>query len=108
MSELNLELNQVSKRFGGLQAVDHVSFTVTEPQLIGMIGPNGAGKTTVTNLMSGMLKPSSGTIYLNGKRIEWSPALSRDTRGLGPHIPNHARARPHDRHGEHDGARLGS
>ena len=67
MSEIQLELNKVSKRFGGLQAVDHVSFNVTKPELIGMIGPNGAGKTTLTNLMSGMLKPSSGTIYLNGQ-----------------------------------------
>ncbi len=83
MSEINLELNQVSRRFGGVQAVDHVSFTVTEPQLIGMIGPNGAGKTTLTNLMSGMLKPSSGTIYLNGRRIDGHPAYDVTRAGLG-------------------------
>ena len=41
---IHLELNNVSKRFGGNQAVDHVSFTVTKPELIGMIGPNGAGQ----------------------------------------------------------------
>ncbi len=83
MSDINLELNQISKRFGGNQAVDHVSFSVTKPELIGMIGPNGAGKTTLTNVLSGMLKPSSGTIYLNGKRIDGHPAYDVTRAGLG-------------------------
>ena len=83
MSEINLELNRLSKRFGGNQAVDHVSFRITEPQLIGMIGPNGAGKTTLTNLMSGMLKPSSGTIYLNGRRIDGRAPYDVTRAGLG-------------------------
>ena len=83
MSEIHLELNQLSKRFGGNQAVDHVSFSVTKPELIGMIGPNGAGKTTVTNLMSGMLKPSSGTIYLNGRRIDGLAPYDVTRAGLG-------------------------
>ena len=83
MSEINLELNQISKRFGGNQAVDHVSFSVTKPELIGMIGPNGAGKTTLTNLMSGMLKPSSGAIYLNGRRIDGHAPYEVTRAGLG-------------------------
>lgn len=83
MSDIHLELNQLTKRFGGNQAVDHVSFTVTKPELIGMIGPNGAGKTTVTNLMSGMLKPSSGTIYLNGRRIDGLAPYDVTRAGLG-------------------------
>ncbi len=83
MSDINLELNKISKRFGGNQAVDHVSFSVTKPELIGMIGPNGAGKTTLTNVLSGMLKPSSGTIYLNGKRIDGHPAYDVTRAGLG-------------------------
>ena len=83
MSEINLELNKISKRFGGNQAVDHVSFSVTKAELIGMIGPNGAGKTTVTNLMSGMLKPSSGTIYLNGRRIDGRAPYDVTRAGLG-------------------------
>ena len=83
MSEISLELNSVSMRFGGNQAVDHVSFSVTKPELIGMIGPNGAGKTTLTNLMSGMLKPSSGSIYLNGRRIDGHPAYDVTRAGLG-------------------------
>ncbi len=83
MSEINLELNRIAKRFGGNQAVDHVSFSVTQPQLIGMIGPNGAGKTTLTNLMSGMIKPSSGTIYLNGRRIDGRAPHHVTRAGLG-------------------------
>lgn len=83
MSEINLELNKIAKRFGGNQAVDHVSFSVTQPQLIGMIGPNGAGKTTLTNLMSGTLKPSSGTIYLNGRRIDGRAPYEVTRAGLG-------------------------
>ena len=83
MSEINLQLNRISKRFGGNQAVDHVSFSVTKPELIGMIGPNGAGKTTVTNLMSGTLKPSSGTIYLNGRRIDGRAPYDVTRAGLG-------------------------
>ncbi len=83
MSEIHLELNGVSMRFGGNQAVDRVSFTVSKPELIGMIGPNGAGKTTLTNVMSGMLKPSGGTIYLNGSRIDGRPAYDVTRAGLG-------------------------
>ena len=83
MSEINLVLNNVTKRFGGNQAVDHVSFSVTKPELIGMIGPNGAGKTTLTNLMSGMLKPSSGTIYLNTNRIDGRAPYEVTRAGLG-------------------------
>ncbi len=83
MSDINLELNKISMRFGGNQAVDHVSFSVTKPELIGLIGPNGAGKTTLTNVLSGMLKPSSGTIYLNGKRIDGHPAYDVTRAGLG-------------------------
>lgn len=83
MSNINLELKNISKRFGGNQAVNEVTFTVNKSELVGMIGPNGAGKTTLTNMMSGMLKPSSGTIYLNGKRIDGLPAYDVARSGLG-------------------------
>ncbi|MGB1286927.1 MAG: ABC transporter ATP-binding protein [Aggregatilineales bacterium] len=80
---INLELTNISKRFGGNQAVTDVSFSIDGAQLVGMIGPNGAGKTTLTNMMSGMLKPSGGTIYLNGKRIDGLPAHAVARSGLG-------------------------
>lgn len=65
-----LELKRLTKEFGGVRAVNDVSFTVEGAQLVGLIGPNGAGKTTLTNMMSGVLRPSTGSIYLNGKRID--------------------------------------
>src|SRR4051812_15793161 len=65
-----LELDGVSKRFGGLQAVDHVSFTVRAGERIGLLGPNGAGKTTLTNCVTGDLKPSSGRIVLRGREVQ--------------------------------------
>jgi len=83
MSNIKLELTEISKRFGGNQAVNGVSFTVDKPELVGLIGPNGAGKTTLTNMMSGMLKPSSGTIYLNGKRIDGLAPYDVARSGLG-------------------------
>ena len=61
-----LEFNQVSKRFGGLTVLEDVSFTVPQGGIFGMIGPNGAGKTTVFNLLTGLLRPSGGTITFQG------------------------------------------
>lgn len=83
MSNIKLELTDVSKRFGGNQAVNKVSFVVDKPELVGLIGPNGAGKTTLTNMMSGMLKVTSGTIYLNGKRIDGLAPYNVARSGLG-------------------------
>ena len=64
-----LELQSVSKRFGGLLAVDALSFGVRETEVLGLIGPNGSGKTTVINLISGALQPTDGDIYLRDRLI---------------------------------------
>ena len=64
-----LTLNETTIRFGGLTAVDHVSFTVEKGQIFGVIGPNGAGKTTLFNLVSGVHKLTSGSITFNGKDV---------------------------------------
>jgi branched-chain amino acid transport system ATP-binding protein len=64
-----LELSGVSKHFGGMKAVDDVSFTVRQGTVCGLIGPNGAGKTTVVNLISGYLKPTAGTVLLAGQDV---------------------------------------
>lgn len=67
---LRLEVRKVVKNFGGLQALKGVSLTIEGPQLVGLIGPNGAGKTTLTNIITGLLKPTSGEIWFNGRRID--------------------------------------
>jgi len=59
----------VTKRFGGLVAVESMSFTLAEKEVLGLIGPNGSGKTTMMNLISGAFKPSAGEISLYGDRI---------------------------------------
>ncbi len=64
-----LEVANLNRRFGGLQAVNDVSFTVASGMINGLIGPNGAGKTTLLNLISGTLKVDSGTIMFNGQPI---------------------------------------
>lgn len=65
-----LEVQELSKYFGGIRAVDRCSFTVEEGSITALIGPNGAGKTTVFNLISGLLKLDTGMILLNGKQID--------------------------------------
>jgi ABC-type branched-subunit amino acid transport system ATPase component len=69
-----LELHRVSKRFGGLVAVDELSFEVRQNEVLGLIGPNGSGKTTVINLISGALRPNRGEIYLREHMISDEPA----------------------------------
>lgn len=64
-----LELKEVTRRFGGITAVDRCSFKVEEGTITGLIGPNGAGKTTVFNLISGLLKPDSGMISFEGREL---------------------------------------
>ncbi len=69
-----LEVRSLTKRFGGLVAVDAVDLAVPRAQVTAIIGPNGAGKTTVFNMLSGVLRPSAGTIVFRGRRVEgWPP-----------------------------------
>jgi branched-chain amino acid transport system ATP-binding protein len=71
-----LEVNSVSKRFGGLMANEDVTFTVESGQIVGLIGPNGAGKTTLFNCVAGYYAPSAGTITLGGRDIGGLPPES--------------------------------
>src|SRR3990172_8654499 len=70
-----LEVERVSKGFGGVRAVHDVSFTLEEGELLGIMGPNGSGKTTLFNLIAGALSPDAGRIRLRGD----------DIAGLTPH-----------------------
>jgi branched-chain amino acid transport system ATP-binding protein len=74
-SEAVLEGHGLSKAFGGTTALQDVSFHVAPGEILGLIGPNGAGKTTLLNVLSGVLRPSAGTVRLGG----------RDVTGLPPH-----------------------
>ena len=65
-----LDAENISKRFGGLLAVDNVSLHIPKSAIHGVIGPNGAGKTTLFNCLTSFIKPTSGTIHLDGNRID--------------------------------------
>ena len=78
-----LEVDRLGKRFGGLEAVAELSFTVREDEIFAIIGPNGAGKTTTLNLLSGLLTPTTGTIRLAGREIQTLPSYERTHLGLG-------------------------
>ncbi|MEN3047361.1 MAG: ABC transporter ATP-binding protein [Candidatus Caldarchaeales archaeon] len=67
---MSLEVRDLTKRFGGLVAVNRVSFSVDRGELVGLIGPNGSGKTTLFNLIAGVLKPDEGEIIFEGERID--------------------------------------
>ena len=79
----NLVVKNLNKRFGGLHVLKDVNFEINGPELIGLIGPNGAGKTTMTNILDGAIKPNSGTVYLNGKRIDQLHPYQVARAGLG-------------------------
>ncbi len=69
-----LEVRGVTKRFGGLVALNDISFTIAEGEILGLIGPNGAGKTTLFNVVNGVFKPDQGEITFAGQTITgWSP-----------------------------------
>ena len=69
MTQSFLEIEGLSKNFGGLRAVNHVAFSMERDQILGLIGPNGAGKTTLLRLITGILKPDSGSVRFMGKEL---------------------------------------
>lgn len=81
MSRL-LEVSNLSRRFGGLVAVNNLSFSVDKGEIVGLIGPNGAGKTTVVNLVSGMILPNTGEVRFDGQDVTRMPPHERASRGL--------------------------
>jgi len=77
-----LEVAHLSKRFGGLEAVSDLSFTVGEGEILGLIGPNGAGKSTVFNLINGVHRPDSGRVIFQGADITGEAPYRVARRGL--------------------------
>ncbi|HIV70053.1 MAG TPA: ABC transporter ATP-binding protein [Candidatus Aquabacterium excrementipullorum] len=78
-----LQLDKVTVRFGGLTAVNDVSLKIEGQQIVGLVGPNGAGKTTLFNVISGLVRPTSGRVLFNGEDIVRQPLYRRARIGLG-------------------------
>jgi branched-chain amino acid transport system ATP-binding protein len=80
---MDLQIRGVSKRFGGIRALNQISLQLSGGQLVGLIGPNGSGKTTLVNTISGIYKPDDGKIVLNGEEIGRLKANEVARRGIG-------------------------
>jgi branched-chain amino acid transport system ATP-binding protein len=83
-----LAVNNLTKNFGGVQALEGVSFAVEAGEILGLIGPNGAGKTTCFNLINGLIPPSAGSIVLAGRELVGLPPYRRAARGLARTFQN--------------------
>jgi branched-chain amino acid transport system ATP-binding protein len=77
-----LQVQEVTKRFGGLQALTDVTFDLPEGQILGLIGPNGAGKTTLFNVINGVYRPERGRVTFRGEDITRLPSYEVARRGL--------------------------
>jgi len=77
-----LEIDRLSLRFGGIAALDDVTLTVDENEMLAIVGPNGAGKTSLLNCVTGAYRATAGRISFNGKDITTSPAYTATRRGI--------------------------
>ena len=77
-----LRVEGLTRRFGGVRAVDDFSCVVNPAEILGLIGPNGAGKSTMFNLISGFLRPTAGRVYFNEQRIDGMSSAAIGRRGL--------------------------
>jgi branched-chain amino acid transport system ATP-binding protein len=78
-----LQVEDLTKRFGGFVAVNRVSFSVAKGEILGLIGPNGSGKSTTFNMIAGMLRPSAGSVRLEGREIAGLPPMEICHLGIG-------------------------
>ena len=70
MNKLAIEINNLNKSFGSILAVKNINFKIDKGKIIGLLGPNGCGKSTTIGMMLGLIKPTSGTVVINGQNIE--------------------------------------
>jgi branched-chain amino acid transport system ATP-binding protein len=78
-----LDARSISIRFGGIQALEDVSLTVDEGEILGLVGPNGAGKTTMFNCLCGQARPNAGTVWFAGECLDGLPVFKRARLGIG-------------------------
>ena len=90
--EITLDVRDLTKRFGALVAVDHVSFEIARGEFFSLLGPSGSGKTTILRMVGGLLTPDEGQVFLSGKDITFDPPEKRDVNivfqnyALFPHL----------------------
>lgn len=82
-----IEVKNLTKKFGPHTAVDNISFTVNDGEIVGFLGPNGAGKTTTMNMMTGFISSTSGTVRINGFDILDEPVKAKKELGYLPDVP---------------------
>ena len=70
MNKLPIEINNLNKDYNNVRAVKNINFKISKGSIVGLLGPNGCGKTTTIGMMLGLIKPTSGTVLINGKNIE--------------------------------------
>ena len=83
-----LDLQGLTKHFGGVRAVDGIDLAVTRGEIVGLIGPNGSGKSTIVNLICGLLPPTAGRVVFNGADISRLPPHARVTLGIARTFQN--------------------
>ena len=79
-----IELKNVTKKYGKFKAVDNISFSVKEGEIIGLLGPNGAGKSTTMNMITGFIEQAEGEIIINGYDITKKPKKAKKSIGYMP------------------------
>ncbi|MGN0441136.1 MAG: ABC transporter ATP-binding protein [Acutalibacteraceae bacterium] len=82
-----VEVKNLTKNYGSIKAVDNISFTVGEGEILGFLGPNGAGKSTTMNMITGYISSTSGTVTIDGKEILENPREAKSKIGYLPEIP---------------------
>ena len=79
-----IEVKNVTKKYGGVTAVDNISFQIKEGEIVGLLGPNGAGKSTTMNMITGYIEPTEGDIIINGYNISKRPKKAKSQIGYMP------------------------
>ena len=82
-----IEVKNLSKHYGAKKAVDDISFTVKDGEIVGFLGPNGAGKTTTMNIITGYISPTSGEVIIDGKNTMENSREARKNIGYLPEQP---------------------